>query len=93
MVAMRRVFGDAMISLGAVLVLIMLLVSVDPRVRDQLTGMWGAPGTPAVASVSRQVRDVSTVAFSVARDQSVENAALVIFSLVAAVLLLFMLRT
>jgi hypothetical protein len=90
---MRRVFGDAMISLGAVLVLMIALVSIDPRVRDQLSGFWGPSGTYAVANVSSQLREVSTVALSVARDQGIANAPLMIFALAATVLVLFMLRT
>jgi hypothetical protein len=90
---MRRVFGDAMISIGAVAVLLMTLVSIDPRVRDQFSGLWGASGTSALTSISSQLREVSSVALSVARDQGIANAPLMIFALVATVLVLFMLRT
>jgi hypothetical protein len=89
---MRHVFSDSMISLGAVLVLLLTLVSVDPRLRDRVSGLWGAPSS-SFSSMSTQVRHVSTVAYSAARDQSVANAPLAIFSVVAVVLLLFMLRT
>ena len=90
---MRRVFGDAMISLGAVLILLVTLVSIDPRVRDQMSGIWGAPGTSALTNISSQLREVSTVALSAARDQGIANAPLMIFALAATVLVLFMLRT
>ena len=89
---MRSVFSDSMISLGAVLVLMVTLVSVDPRLRDQVRGLWGAPSS-SFSGMSSQVRRVSTVAYSAARDQSVANAPLTVFSIVAVVLLLFMLRT
>ena len=41
---MRRVFGDAVISFGAVLALLVMLVSVDPRVRYQLSSTWNGTG-------------------------------------------------
>jgi hypothetical protein len=90
---MRRVFGDAMISLCAVLLLLMVLVTVDPRVREQLSGVWGSSTSPAVNSISSQVRDIVSVVLSAARDHSIDNAPLMIFALAATVLVLFMLRT
>ena len=90
---MRRAFGDMVISLGAVLVLLITLVSVDPRVRQELSPIWEAPGTSALTMLSRQLGEVSSVVVSVARDQGIANAPLMIFALAASVLLLFMLRT
>ena len=90
---MRRVFGDAMISLLALMLLLMMLVTIDPRVREQMSGLWGGAGPSAVTSVSSQVRQASTVVLSAARDHSIDNAPLVIFALAATVLVLFMLRT
>jgi hypothetical protein len=89
---MRRVFGDAMISLCAVLLLLILLVTVDPRVREELYGVW-RPGTPAVASISSHVRELTSVVMTAAADHSIDNAPLMIFALAATVLVLFMLRT
>jgi hypothetical protein len=90
---MRRVFGDAMISLCAVLLLLLMLVSIDPRVREQLSGVWTSSGASAVTGVTSQVRSVSSVVMSAARDHSIDNAPLMIFALAATVLVLFMLRT
>jgi hypothetical protein len=90
---MRRAFGDAMISLGAVLLLLMMLVTIDPRVREQVSGTWGGPGSPRVATISSQVREVTSVVVTAARDHSIDNAPLMIFALAATVLVLFMLRT
>ncbi len=89
---MRRAFGDAMISLCSVLLLLLILVTVDPRVREQLSGVW-TPGRPMVASISSQMRQVTSVVVSAARDHSIDNAPLMIFALAATVLVLFMLRT
>ena len=90
---MRRAFGDAMISIGAVLLLLMMLVTVDPRVREQVSGAWGGPGASPVATISSQMREVTSVVLSAARDHGLDNAPLMIFALVATVLVLFMLRT
>jgi hypothetical protein len=90
---MRRVFGDAMISLCALLLLLILLVSIDPRVREQMSGVWDSRGASAIHGVSSQMREVSTVVLSAARDHSIDNAPLMIFALAATVLVLFMLRT
>ena len=90
---MRRVFGDAVISLCAVLALLLMLVSVDPRVRYQVSGVWGGSDATPVASFGKQVSEISTVVLSAARDQGIDNAPLMIFALATAVLVLFMLRT
>jgi hypothetical protein len=90
---MRRVFGDAMISLCAVLLLLLMLVTIDPRVREQLSGAWGPTSSPAYTTISSQVREITSVVLSAARDHSIDNAPLMIFALAATVLVLFMLRT
>ena len=90
---MRRAFGDAMISLGAVLLLLMMLVTIDPRVREQMSGVWGSTGSSAVTSVSHQVREATSLVLTAAADHSIDQAPLMIFALAATVLVLFMLRT
>jgi len=91
---MRRAFGDAMISLSSVALLLTLLVTIDPRVREQVSGVWGSPGGgTAVMSVRGQIREVTSIVLSAARDNGVDNAPLMFFALTATVLTLFMLRT
>jgi hypothetical protein len=87
---MKRVLGDAVISLGAVLALLLMLVSVDPRVRYQIASMWGGSGT---SSVSRDLGEISTVLLASVQAHGIDNAPLMIFALAATVLVLFMLRT
>jgi hypothetical protein len=88
---MRRVFGDAVISFGAVLALLVMLVSVDPRVRYQLSSAWS--GTGAATSVSKDLVEISSVLLQALQDHGIPNAPLMIFALAATVLVLFMLRT
>ena len=90
---MRRVFGDAVISLCAVLALLVMLVSIDPRVHYQVAGLWGGSDASPVTSIGNQLSDISKVVLSAARDQGIDNAPLMIFAVAATVLVLFMLRT
>ena len=91
---MRRVVSDALVSCGAVVLLIVALVSIDDRVRDRVTKILHAPPSSVeIAGAGAQVAQISNVVFKAARDQSVEHAPLVIFGVAAAVLVLFMLRT
>jgi hypothetical protein len=86
----RRVIGDAVISLCALLALLLMLVSIDPRVRIQVASAWGGTGT---SSVSKDLGEISGVVLSAIQDRGIDNAPLMIFALAATVLVLFMLRT
>lgn len=91
---MRRVVSDALISLGAVLLLLVALVSIDDRVKERVEGMLlSPPNSSQIAGVGAQIQSVSTVMYKAARDHSVENAPMVIFGVAAVVLVGFMLRT
>jgi hypothetical protein len=90
---MRRVFREALMSAGTVVILLLVLIAVDDRVRDHVSRRVVAHPSVEVTSVVRQVRDFTTVIAEAARDQSLGHAPLLIFTLAAAVLVLFMLRT
>jgi len=90
---MRRPFGDALVSIGALAILLAVLVSVDDRVREQVSLRLNAQPSVELKAAGEQVRDLSSVVFQAARDQSIEHAPLMIFALTATVLVLFMLRT
>jgi hypothetical protein len=89
----RRRFGEALISAGALVLLLLTLVAVDDRVREQVSLRFRTSPTADLVTAGTQVRDLASVVFVAARDQSVAHAPLVIFALAAAVLTLFMLRT
>ena len=80
-------------SAGTVAILLLTLIVFDDRVRDQLSRRVLAHPSVEMASVVRQARDFTAVIASAARDQSLGHAPLLIFTLAAAVLVLFMLRT
>jgi hypothetical protein len=86
----RRVLGDAVISCCALLALLLMLVAIDPRVRVQVASAWGGSTS---TSVSKDMREISTVVLSAIQDRGIDNAPLMIFALAATVLVLFMLRT
>jgi hypothetical protein len=90
----KRAIGDALISIGALCALIAILATFDTRVREQIS-LRMAVGRPSaqITYAEATVRNMASVVFDVARDQSIEHAPLVIFVLVALVLFLFMLRT
>jgi hypothetical protein len=90
---MRRAFGDALLSAGTVVILLLVLMSVDENVRAQIWRRAAAPPSVELASAGDQIRSVTHVIVQAARDQSLAHAPLLIFGLAATVLVLFMLRT
>ena len=86
----RHGLGEALISLGAVAILAIVLVSADDRVRDYAARMitW-----PSVHNASLRAADLGSVILVAARDQAVDHAPLAIFVPAGAALFLFMVRT
>jgi hypothetical protein len=80
-------------SAGTVVILLLVLIGMDDRVREQLSLRVVAHPSVELASASRHLTDLSNVIAMAAREQSLSHAPLLIFSLAAAVLVLFMLRT
>ena len=80
-------------SAGTVVVLLLILIAFDDRVRDHVSRR--SVGHPAVelASAGRQAGDFASVIVTAAREQSRGHAPLLIFTLASAVLVLVMLRT
>jgi hypothetical protein len=90
---MRRAFDSALLSAGAAVILLLVLVAVDPNVRTQV---WRQAATsPAVhlTDASQQAGHAAHVIVQAVRDQSFANAPMLIFGAAAAVLVMFMLRT
>jgi hypothetical protein len=81
-------------SVGALCVLFVLLLSFNAPLREEVSRRIGA-GRPTVqaANMEATVRNVASVLFVAARDQSIAHAPLVLFVLAAIVLFMFMLRT
>jgi hypothetical protein len=71
--------------------IVLMLVSVDPRVRDRFHDLVSDAGT--IGSWGDRATFLGDAMLSAASQQSIENAPLVIFATVGAVLFLFMVRT
>ena len=72
---------------GAVL---FALMTVDPRVREHVTQL---AQSGSVMPMGDRVGDLGSALWSAARDKSLDNAPLLVFASVGAVLTVFMLRT
>jgi hypothetical protein len=89
---MRRVFGEILMTAGAVTILIIVLAASNDRVRDQLaTGMAVRPGQ--VSSVMARIQGTTDVLVAVARAESRAHTPMILFTVAGAILVVFMLRT
>jgi hypothetical protein len=83
---------DAAMSAGALTIILMLLVSFDSRVREQVELRLSSPS--ALVSDARQgLKSLTGVILDALREQSLDRAPLLIFVCGAVMLLLFMLKT
>jgi hypothetical protein len=69
--------------------MLLMLVSFDDRVRERFTELVGG----GVGPWADRLTEFGSALATAARYQSIENAPLLIFSVVGAVLVLFMFRT
>jgi hypothetical protein len=90
---MRLSLSEALMSAATVAFLLLVLVSFDPRVRDEFSMRFVDHPTEQIAAAGYQARSITTVIAQAAHRQSLAHAPLLIFSLAATVLVLFMLRT
>ncbi len=82
---------DGAISAAVFGVVMFGLVSTDPRVRDHVSDLFG--GSAAVSPWGDRVSDLGSALLMAAREQSIDNAPLLVFATVGAVLTLFMLKS
>lgn len=79
-------------SAVALAIILMVLVSFDSRVREQVDLRLSSPSA-VVSEVSHGLRSLAGVIPDALRAQSIDRAPLLIFVFGTVVLLLFMLRT
>jgi hypothetical protein len=88
---MKIGFKQSVVSTAVFVGILMGLVSIDPRVRDRFSEfVYGGNG---VAPWNSRLADLTEALVDAARYQSIENAPLVVFAAVSAMLVLFMWRT
>jgi hypothetical protein len=90
----RRSALDAVITIAPPVLLLAFLVAYDDRVREQLS-LRVAPerATQALVAAGSTWHSLTSVLAEAGRDQTIAHAPLLIFSMAAAVLTLFMVRT
>lgn len=84
-------FREGAISATIFGAIMFALVSVDARVRDHVSDLLGS--SASVAPWSSRFAELLDALWSAARHQSIENAPLLVFATVGAVLTVFMLRS
>ena len=90
---MRRFWNDAVVSAGALLIVLAALMLVDGRVRERVGNLVSGASSPAViADAGSELQSLGGVLIAVARDQSIDHAPMLMFVVAATVLVLFMLR-
>jgi hypothetical protein len=90
---MRKAFGEAVLSVGTIAVVLLILVGMDDHVRMEFNARFMQNPSQQLESAGHSARALSAVIAQAAHDQSIAHAPMLIFALVATVLVLFMLRT
>jgi hypothetical protein len=81
---------EGAVSVGVFATVMIGLMSFDPRVRDTVSDVFGSG---AVSPWGDRLGDLGNALWMAARQQSIENAPLLVFATVGAVLMVFMLRS
>ena len=90
---MRRKYTEIVMSIGAVGLLLLVLISFDDRVRGEFSRRWNAGPTAEVTEFGHTARSLSMVVVQAARDQGLAHTPILIFVFAGSVLLFFMTRT
>jgi hypothetical protein len=90
---MRRKLVEVVMSIGAVGLLLLVLISFDDRVREEVSLSWRAGLTTELALASQHARQLASVIARSARDQGLGHTPILVFVFAATVLVLFMVRT
>lgn len=88
---LRRLSGDALVSAGVLGFVLVTLMSIDVRVREQVRTIVGS--TSHVQDAGGRLGDLGAVLLDAARTQSIDHGPMMIFIAAATVLVLFMVRT
>jgi hypothetical protein len=90
----RRLLGDALLSACALAILLVGLIVMDGRVREEVSmTMDGARASTQIAATTGQARRLARVVVGVVKEQSDEHRPLMIMLVVGTVLTVVMFRT
>jgi len=90
---MRKHFGEAVLSVGTIAVVLLILVGMDEHVRSEFNTRFMQHPSQHLKSAGTSAQALTAVIAQAAREQSIEHAPMLIFALAATVLVIFMLRT
>ena len=91
---MRSAVSSGLTAAAGVAAVLIGLAVIDGRVQDRLATLFAGPGpTGELLSAGAKLQELGSAILQAVRDQSIEHAPLTIFSLAAALLVLFLLRT
>ena len=84
---------EGMVSASVFSVVLFGLVSMDQRVRDHVSDLFGSGGNASLTPWGDRLGDLGGVVWSAVRHQSIDNAPMLVFATVGAVLTVFMLKS
>jgi hypothetical protein len=90
---MRRKLSEIVMSIGAVGLLLLVLISFDSRVREEFSLRWTAGPTAEMTAAGQTAHQLATVIAQSAHEQSRTHTVMLLFVFGAGVLVLFMVRT
>jgi hypothetical protein len=82
---------DTAVSAAVFAVILGALVFADPRVHDHVSELFGGGGT--IGPWGDRVGDLGSALWMALKDQSIDNAPLLVFATVGTVLTLFMFKS
>ena len=89
----RRRWRDGLASIACLVAVLASLVAFDARVRERVWLLAADTSRGGGVSLEERLDAVGQAVVQAARDQSIDNAPLLLFSVVALVLVWFMVRT
>ena len=89
---MVRFARESLMSALSFGIVLAALVSYDPRVRVRFRSLFEDQGTAALSPFGDRLGDLGDALWMAARDQSLDNGAVLLFAAVGALLVVFMLR-
>jgi hypothetical protein len=90
---MRRAYVETLMSIGALAIVLLTLVTFDARVRGQMSLWLSTPPAAQVAEVGNRLRGLTKVVTEAANGLTAEQTTLLFFVLASGVVFVFMLRT
>jgi hypothetical protein len=89
----RPGIGEAAASAFCLVAVLGMLVAVDGRVRERFSALISEASSEGLTSWEVRAEAFGNAVVQAARDRSLDQAPLLVFTVVAAALLIFMLRT